>query len=122
MEHFNENVVYLEDKDFDKSGKLLPPHDKPVVIMIMASWCGHCRHLKPIFQEYADQENGKSVYTAAIQSDGKRDTERELAQRLDKIVPGGVRGFPTVIKIKDGKYVSTHRGDRTLSDLIDFGK
>jgi thiol-disulfide isomerase/thioredoxin len=120
MEHFNNNVVYLEDKDFDESGKLLPRHDKPVVIMIMASWCGHCRNLKPVFQEFANKSNGNRVYTAVIQSDGSRESERKLAQRLNKIIPGGVRGFPTIVKFENGKYRETYMGPRTLDSLVDF--
>ena len=116
---FNENVMFLESQDFDKSGNLITPTDKPVVTMILASWCGHCRTTNPVFQEFANLENGKNVYTAVIYSDGNTAGEKKLAQRISAIIPG-FNGFPTIVKFKNGKYVSTYKGPRTTEGLRKF--
>ena len=116
---FNENVMFLESKDFNENGMLNPPSDKPVVAMILASWCGHCKTTKPTFQQFADSENGKSVYTAVIYSDGPTPGEKELAKRLNTLIPN-FRGFPTIVKFKNGKYMGTYDGPRTVDGLKKF--
>jgi thiol-disulfide isomerase/thioredoxin len=121
MDNFNENVMYLEDEDFDANGKLLKPHDKPVVVMIMASWCGYCKKMKPEFQKFADMVNNKDCYCAVIQSDGATDGEKALGKRAGSFIPG-FRGFPTIVKFKDGKYVGTMDGERTVEGLKKFVK
>jgi thiol-disulfide isomerase/thioredoxin len=120
MDRFNENVTYLQDSDFDSTGKLLPSaNGKPVVVMIMDSWCGFCKKMKPTFQEFADKVNGNKAYCAVIKQDGNTDSEKQLAKRIKSIVPT-FSGFPTIVKFKDGKYVGTHNGARTLEALESF--
>lgn len=118
---FNENVMFLESQDFDDSGNLVPSSDKPVVTMLLASWCGHCKTTKPVFQEFANSENGKNVYTAVIYSDGPTAGEKQLSKRLNKLIPN-FRGFPTIVKFKNGKYVGTFEGPRTVDGLKKFAK
>lgn len=116
---FNENVKYLEDKDFDSNGNLLPPSDKSVVAMIAATWCGHCQTTKPVFQELANMMNGKNVYTAVILTDGPTEGEKKLGSRVGKMIPG-FRGFPTIVKFVNGKYDSTYNGPRKVDSLSEF--
>lgn len=116
---FNENVMFLESQDFSENGSLKPSADKPVVAMLLASWCGHCKTTKPIFQQFADSENGKSVYTAVIYSDGPTTGEKQLAPRLNKLIPNFM-GFPTIVKFKGGKYMGTYNGPRTVEGLKKF--
>lgn len=118
---FNENVMFLQSQDFDQQGNLIPTADKPVVVMILASWCGHCKNAKPVFQELADSENGKSVYTAVIYSDGPTPQEKELSKKLGKLVPG-FRGFPTIVKFRNGKYEETFDGSRNLTAFKNFAR
>jgi thiol-disulfide isomerase/thioredoxin len=118
---FNENVMFLESQDFDDSGNLIPSSDKPVVTMLLASWCVHCKTTKPVFQEFANSENGKNVYTAVIYSDGPTAGEKQLSKRLNKLIPN-FRGFPTIVKFKNGKYVGTFEGPRTVDGLKKFAK
>lgn len=118
---FNENVMFLESQDFDEAGNLVRSADKPVIAMILASWCGHCKTTKPIFQQFADLENGKNAYTAVIYSDGSTPGEKKLSQRISSIVPG-FGGFPTIVKFNKGKYVSTYQGARTVEGLRGFTK
>ena len=119
MDNFNGNVVYLQKEDFSSDGTLITPHDKPVVVMIMAGWCGFCKKAKPEFQKFADLKNGKDVYVAVIKTDGETESEKELGKMVNKICPN-FRGFPTIIKIEKGKYTKTYEGPRTAEGLSNF--
>lgn len=118
---FSENVMFLQSQDFDGAGMLIHQADKPVVVMVLASWCGHCKNTKPVFQELANSDNGKSVYTAVIYTDGPTPQEKELAKRVSKIIPD-FRGYPTIVKFKNGKYMNTFSGPRTLEALQKFAR
>ena len=117
------NVGYLEDVDFDRNGNLINsdiPKDKPVVVMIFASWCGYCRQTKPAFQEFANKMKGK-VFCAAIQSDGERPSEKRLSDKLKTIKPD-FRGFPDFILFKNGKQINKELKGRSVQDFIEFSK
>ena len=119
MDRFNQNVAYLDASDFTSDGKLKAKSDKPVVVMVMASWCGFCKKAKPMFQELADKLNNRKAYFAVIQHDGETDDERNLGKMVNKIIPS-FSGFPTIVKFVNGKYIATHNGARTVEALEQF--
>ena len=117
----NKHVAYLEDQDFDLSGKLINPDvpkNVPVVIMMQASWCPHCTNAKPAFQQFADQYKGK-VFCATIQSDGERASEKLLGKRLEVIKPG-FQGFPDYVLYKNGSRVNKEITGRGVEQLESF--
>ena len=114
-------IAYLQDSDFDSKGNLVNPDipkNKPVVIMIQASFCGHCVTAKPAFQEFANKNSGK-VFCATIQGDGKEKGEDELAKRLDVICPD-FKGFPSYVGYKHGKFVAVNNEGRDVNSLEKF--
>ena len=119
MESFNSNIKYLDNSDFVDNILKHDTHGKPLIIMIMATWCGYCKKMAPVFQEFADMVNGRSAYTAVIVSDGKTEEEQQLSGKIDSIVPD-FQGFPTIVKFVDGKYVATYQGERTVGGLMKF--
>ena len=113
-------VAYLEIDDFNADGKLINPDipkGKPVVIMLQAGWCPHCVSAKPAFQEFANKNKGK-VFCVTIQSDGERQSEKDLGKIVEKVYPG-FRGFPSYMGYKNGKPYY-HNGGRTAEDLEKF--
>lgn len=118
--YLNKPVAYLEDQDFDSKGNLIAPipAGQPVVVMIQASWCPHCTHAKPAFQEFANKNKGK-VFCATIQSDGDRPSEKKLGERIKDIIPS-FRGFPEYVLYIDGKRVAKEIKGRGVSDLEAF--
>lgn len=118
-----QNVGYLEDVDFDSNGNLINSQikDKVVVILIFASWCGHCKNFKPIYQEFATKMNGSNVFVAAIQDDGERESEKRLMKKI-KTIKSDFRGFPDVVLYKNGRRVDKDLGDRSLEGLMSFVK
>lgn len=116
--YFDESVAYLENKDFDANGNFKYSMDVPMVVIVLASWCGYCKSFAPIFQEFARQTNGKNVLCACIQADGDA-SEQQLASRVKQMMPRFM-GFPHVALIKDGMVVKEYDGDRTLKSLYSF--
>lgn len=117
------NVGYLEDFDFDSNGRLINkdiPNDKPVVIMIFASWCPHCVSTKPEFQKFANEMKDK-VFCAAIQADGERESEKKLMEKIESIKPG-FRGFPDFVLYKNGERVNKEIQGRTVESFVQFAQ
>ena len=78
------------------------------IIMIHAPWCGHCAAMLPTFRE-APQKSTSDAAWATCDADAHPHVARAL----------GVRGFPTCLRVRDGK-VTEYRGDRSLSSLLAF--
>lgn len=121
MLYLNKPIAYLENQDFDNSGKLLIPTKLPVVILIQASWCGYCKQIKPIFQEFANKTEGK-VFCTTIQIDGDRNNEKLLGERIPKMFPN-IQGIPTFILYINGNLVQRElSGNIDLNSLYNFVK
>lgn len=119
--YFNKNVAYLENQDFDASGKLINsdiPSGVPVVVYTQASWCPNCTNAKPAFQAFADKHKN-AVFCATIQSDGDRESEKKLGERISSIKPS-FRGFPDYLLFVDGKLVDKEIAGRDVQHIESF--
>ncbi|MGC2310078.1 MAG: thioredoxin [Candidatus Babeliaceae bacterium] len=79
---------------------------KPVIIDVYAKWCGPCQHMKPIFEQLAQELS--SQYTFA---ELNVDEAREAAVTL------GISSVPTFVFIKEGKIVGKETGSMPQEDL-----
>lgn len=116
-------VAYLENDDIDDKGNITNtqiPINKPVVVMIQASFCGHCNQAKPAFQEFAEKTKG-SVFCATIHADGEKESEKKLAKRVNVIKPG-FRGFPDYVLFSNGSPVQKEIKGRDVDSLIEFSR
>ncbi|MBQ1295392.1 MAG: thioredoxin, partial [Clostridiales bacterium] len=73
--------------------------DVPVMIDFYAEWCGPCRMMSPVVEEFAKDFEGR-VKIGKINVD----EESELAMRF------GVQSIPSFVFIKDGKVVDRVTG------------
>jgi thiol-disulfide isomerase/thioredoxin len=144
--HFDEDfdgILYLEDEDFDKEGKLIAlPEDKgkPHLVMVFANWCGPCKATKPVYGELVrknaiDQSKVRvACINASSTSEGpykNRQGELSIMNRISEIIPGFM-GFPTIVLFdKNGEVVKEedpspekpakmYKGRRELKDLVEF--
>jgi len=78
------------------------------VLIFYANWCGHCNKAKPEFQKACEKGNGKVVMVNVDEPGAK-----ELKDKYS------VQGFPTVLKVSNGKYVK-YQGGRTSDDILSF--
>ncbi len=72
---------------------------QPVIIEVYSSHCVYCKRLEPILQQL-NEEMGDSYQFAKLSVD----REPDLVDSFN------VRGFPTILFIKDGKEVGRHVG------------
>src|SRR6266568_7155754 len=79
--------------------RIIAEAEAPLLIDFSADWCGPCRIMAPVLDEFARDRMGEVLV-------GKLDTDRypEVAQRL------GVRGIPTLILFSGGREVARQVG------------
>lgn len=70
-----------------------------------ADWCGPCRIMKPVIEEYDEQIDEVKVQQVDV------DQESELAQAFS------VRNIPFFVYIEDGEIVAKGLGIKTITQL-----
>ncbi|KNE72352.1 protein disulfide-isomerase domain [Allomyces macrogynus ATCC 38327] len=97
-------VVDLNSASFDE----VVSQGGPWLLEFYAPWCGHCRHLEPIYDQLGKALAGK-MNVARIDAD----LDAALGSRF------GIKGFPTIKLYRGGQTVE-YRGPRTLQALYDY--
>ena len=79
--------------------RVITDTEVPVVVDFYADWCGPCKKMAPVFDDFARERQGQLLVA-------KLDTDRNqaTAQRFN------VRGIPTLIVFKKGKEVARQVG------------
>jgi thioredoxin 1 len=72
--------------------------DVPVLVDFGADWCGACRALSPILEEFERRNSNVRVVRVNI------DKNRELAEYFQ------IRSIPTLMVFKDGKLTARQTG------------
>lgn len=72
--------------------------DGLVLIDFFAEWCGPCRMLAPVLEDFANEESGIEVYKVNV------DNDPDLAREFQ------VSSIPTMILFKDGKQIEKKIG------------
>ena len=81
------------------------------VALFYADWCGHCKRFKPIYEEFAQQATG-DFQVAQIDFHKARASDASKCEKFASLV----RGYPTVLFIKDGE-INEYKGARSMEGL-----
>lgn len=86
---------------------------KPHFIMFFAPWCGHCKKLKPAWEELGKWDQLEALNVAIAKVDCT--LEKELCSNA------GVMGYPTLkLFVDPGTEATRYKGARDLKSLQDF--
>jgi thioredoxin 1 len=90
------NVTEVNDTNFESE---VVQADLPVLVDFTATWCGPCRQISPIVDEFAGTYEGRAkVVKVDI------DQSPETAKRFK------IRGVPTLLVLKGGDVVAQQMG------------
>lgn len=103
-------VVQINDKNFEE---IVGDEKKVAIVAFTASWCGHCKNLKPVYKELAAIYAGDEEVVI-----GEVDTTEGGATQITERF--GVRSYPTILVFPYGKIpesaeeVQQYKEARTL--------
>ena len=83
------------------------------VALFYANWCGHCKTFKPIYTAFAEQASG-DFQVAQIDFAQARKNDADKCQKF----ANSVKGYPTVLFIKDGAVEEEYKGPRSMEGLM----
>jgi thiol-disulfide isomerase/thioredoxin len=85
------------------------------LIIFYADWCGHCKTTKPIYNEaYQPLRFDEKISFYRVDCTEKTDDKKNLINYCN------AGGYPTIVKIVDGKLVSEFNQERTEDNFICF--
>lgn len=85
---------------------------KVSIVLIHHLRCGHCIHLRPVWERFKQINKNKPFNIIDIESN-------ELS-KLDHPIKNNIIGFPTIMKVKNGKVDENFNKERTLENINAF--
>lgn len=100
----NEKITTLTDATFDEAVR---SSEKPILVDFWAEWCGPCKMIAPILEEFADEQSEKFVI-------GKLDVDVNVATATKF----SVMSIPTLLLFKNGEVVARLVGAKPKGALL----
>ena len=85
---------------------------KPGMLLIHASWCGHCVRFKPTYMQLSKMLNNNAIHFPCYAIESNELSDSRLSKALD------FRGFPSIKYInQNGKIIDDYKGGRDIDSL-----
>ena len=81
------------------------------VVLFYADWCGHCKKLKPAWDDAAKEVNKDEKKMIKVNCGEGTKEDKAIMEKYD------IDGYPTIIIFQDGKP-SKYEGNRNREDFI----
>lgn len=96
------SVIRITDKNFQKE---VMGCETPVLVDFWADWCGPCKALSPVIEEFAKAHHEIKVGKVNV------DEEEELAAKFE------ITSIPTLMVFKKGKIVDRSSGVSSVQQI-----
>ena len=104
-------LLKLEPKGDIQDLKKLFSKSKVVILVVFANWCGHCQTMKKnIWDPLCQKKDVSAENVAAVENS-------VLEGANEKEILANVEGYPTVLKIKNGRPVETIPLPSTVEEM-----
>jgi len=103
-------TLILDTRTFDE---VVLNKDHDTIVAFTAPWCGHCKTLKPIYEEVAKNFLPETNCIVA-NVDADAESNRPLAEKYD------IKSFPTIKFFPKGGEPIEYKGGRSEADLVKF--
>lgn len=100
----SENIKTLTDATFDE---VVGSSEKPILVDFWAEWCGPCKAIAPILEEFATEQSEKF-------SIAKLDVDANVATATKF----SVMSIPTLLLFKDGEVIARLVGAKPKGAML----
>jgi thiol:disulfide interchange protein len=104
MENMNANDFKTKVFNYETSKEWKFQGQIPAIIDFYADWCGHCKKMKPEWDETAEKVNKEKKRMIKINVGEQTDEQQALLAKYH------IDGFPTVLIFQNGT-ASSYQGD-----------
>jgi thiol-disulfide isomerase/thioredoxin len=111
--NMNGKVVQSHVKDITDPAQAIPTEGGPTVVMFHATWCGHCKTMRPLFDSCAVEFAGKVKFAAV---------ENTVLEKSGKSSQLNIQGYPTVMAFDKGQKIGELVGNVGAQKLKEFVK
>ena len=98
------NITNLTDATFDE---VVGASEKPILVDFWAEWCGPCKMIAPILEEFALEQSDKFTI-------GKLDVDTNIVTATKF----SVMSIPTLLLFKDGEVVARLVGAKPKGAML----
>ena len=117
-----------EDDKMDIANSESIKEPKITVGVVRANWCGHCKALDSVWDEFKENIEGdprlKNICNI-VRIESTAPTYEDEKSKIEELMNGReltVDGFPTIFSVRNGKLIKFGGGERTKNNLVEWVK